>query len=81
MKNQDTDNKEKVKKDIDVSSDLNDLVTIIVDYYCFKAEFVPEDGENWKNGTEHAPSFIVPDRIDKKIEQAFLVQLEKYIKI
>ena len=74
------------KSDISATSDFNELITVIVDYYCFKGDFAKnneedgDEGEEWKKGIENEDQFSVPPKIDKLIEIAFIKQLEKYTK-
>lgn len=57
-------------------SDLGNLINTILDYYTFTQT---EEGEEWKKGTQHEHK-IVPDGVNKLVEQAFIVQLKKFIK-
>lgn len=67
-------------------SELNILVDMIVDYYCFKNNIFDEDqddADGWKKGTkyeENATNETIPDSIDKLIETAFTHQLKKFTK-
>lgn len=66
-------------------SELNELVAVIVDYYCFKFSYNGEDdedeGEEWKKKMEGIPDgFVVPKKIDKLIEEAFSSQLKKFVR-
>jgi len=67
-------------------AELNILVDMIVDYYCFKNNVFDdeqEDSERWKTGTKYEESEteeIIPTGIDKLIEQAFAHQLKKFTK-
>lgn len=67
-------------------AELNTLVDMIVDYYCFKNNVFDEDqddNENWKKGTKYDDSSkeeIIPAGIDKLIETAFAHQLKKFTK-
>ena len=63
-------------------SELNELIAVIVDYYCFKysynGEEDEEEGEEWKKKLESLPDgFVVPKKMDKLIEDAFSSQLKK----
>jgi hypothetical protein len=68
--------------------ELNQLIALIVDYYCFKTESVdPNESEdaadNWKKGTKwenkSRSQEYVPNDIDKLIKQTFKTQLKKFI--
>lgn len=67
-------------------AELNTLVDMIVDYYCFKNNVFDEeqdDNEQWKKGTKYEESEseeIIPAGIDKLIETAFSHQLKKFTK-
>lgn len=67
-------------------TDLNNLVNMIVDYYCFKNNVFDEDqddNEGWKKGTKYDDGNaedIIPDDIDKLIEKVFVHQLKKFSK-
>lgn len=68
-------------------AELNTLVDMIVDYYCFKNNVFDEDNqdenEQWKKGTKYEESEseeIIPAGIDKLIETAFAHQLKKFTK-
>ena len=65
-------------------SELNELIAVIVDYYCFKhsynGEEDEEEGEAWKKKLDSLPDgFIVPKKMDKLIEDAFSSQLKKFV--
>ncbi len=65
-------------------SELNELIAIIVDYYCFKhsynGEEDEEEGEEWKKKLEALPDgFVVPKKMDKLIEDAFSSQLKRFV--
>lgn len=78
MENQNQDNSK--------MGELNVLVDMIVDYYCFKNNVFDddqEDNENWKKGTkyeENNQQDIIPPAIDKLIEASFTHQLKKFTK-
>lgn len=57
-------------------TDLSNLINTILDYYSFSQ---PEEGEDWKKGTdlEHK---MIPEDVNKLVEQAFKTQLKKFIK-
>ena len=78
MKNPETDKKKIVSDENNSSYDFTELITTIVDYYCFKGQFFPEDGEEWKEKANLKPKFVIPDKMDEKIERAFIKQLEKF---
>ncbi|MDP2692830.1 MAG: hypothetical protein Q8O88_04295 [bacterium] len=64
-------------------SELNELIAIIVDYYCFKhsynGEEDEEEGEEWKKKMDSLPDgFIVPKKMDKLVEDAFSNQLKRF---
>lgn len=65
-------------------SELNVLVDMIVDYYCFKNNIFDEDqdeNEEWKKGTKYEKNEeIIPANIDKLIESSFAHQLKKFTK-
>lgn len=65
-------------------SELNSLVNMIVDYYCFKNNIFDddqEDDERWKKGTKFENNQeIIPDKVDGLIEKVFLHQLTKFSK-
>jgi len=66
-------------------SELNNLVNMIVDYYCFKNNIFDDDqeeDEKWKQGTkyENSPEEIIPGKIDSLIEKVFITQLNKFSK-
>lgn len=63
-----------------------ELISIIVDYYCFKNNIVDEEGdgeaEAWKVGTKYEhqiPESIIPEDIDSLIQKSFASQLKKFI--
>lgn len=63
-----------------------ELITIIVDYYCFKNNIEEDDdkeGDDWKVGTkyESGEEEIIPEEMNGLIEQAFKTQLQKFIKV
>ena len=64
--------------------ELNNLVNMVVDYYCFKNNIFEEDQEGeetWKKGTKYDDrEEIIPSKIDKLIEQVFITQLSKFNK-
>lgn len=67
------------------ASELNELVAVIVDYYCFKFSYNgdedEDEGEEWKKKMERLPDgFVVPKKVDKLIEDAFSSQLKKFVK-
>lgn len=66
-------------------TDLNNLVNMIVDYYCFKNNVHDdednEENESWKKGTKYEEEEkIIPDKIDSLIEKSFIHQLNKFTK-
>lgn len=65
-------------------TELNTLVNMIVDYYCFKNNVYDEDqedSENWKKGTKFEnESEIIPSKVDSLIEKVFMHQLNKFSK-
>lgn len=65
-------------------SELNTLVNMIVDYYCFKNNIFDdeeEDDEKWKKGTKFDnQEDIIPTKIDNLIEKVFVNQLNKFSK-
>ena len=66
-------------------SELNSLVDMIVDYYCFKNNTFDEDQEDdekWKKGSKYgnSPEEIIPGKIDVLIEKVFITQLNKFSK-
>lgn len=65
-------------------SELNTLVNMIVDYYCFKNNIFDdeeEDDEKWKKGTKFDnQEDIIPTKIDNLIEKVFINQLNKFSK-
>ena len=66
-------------------SELNNLVNMIVDYYCFKNNIFDDDqeeDEKWKKGTKYDESNdeIIPNKIDTLIEKVFVHQLNKFSK-
>lgn len=58
--------------------ELGYLVNVILDYYTSTGEASTE-GEEWKKGTEYEREAI-PQKIDKLVQQAFEVQLKKFIR-
>lgn len=62
---------------------LKEVITMIVDYYCFKNNMTEDkDGEveNWKVNTKYEQkNTIIPENINKLIEQTFKTQLKKFI--
>ena len=67
------------------ASELNELISGIVDYYCFKHSYNGEDdedeGEAWKKKMESVPDgFVVPKKVDRLIEDVFSSQLKRFIK-
>lgn len=62
------------------TSELNELIAVIVDYYCFKNNITDEEeGEEWKKKTGNVKENIVPEKLDGLIEKAFSSQLKRYI--
>lgn len=65
-------------------TELNTLVNMIVDYYCFKNNIFDEDqedNENWKKGTKFEnENEIIPQKVDSMIEKVFMHQLTKFSK-
>ncbi len=62
-----------------------ELITVIVDYYCFKNnidEEDEEDKEDWKIGTkfEEDGTEVIPQEMNHLIENAFKTQLKRFIK-
>ncbi len=55
--------------------ELGYLVNVILDYYISST---PEEGDEWKKGTEHDRESI-PQQIDKLVQKAFETQLKKFI--
>ena len=77
------DNTQQLGNDRSEVSELNELIAIIVDYYCFKhsynGEEDEEEGEEWKKKMESLPDgFVVPKKMDKLIEDAFSSQLKRF---
>lgn len=62
---------------------LKEVITMIVDYYCFKNNMIEDkdgDADNWKVNTKYEQkSNIIPENINKLIEQTFKAQLKKFI--
>lgn len=60
-----------------------ELIIIIVDYYAFKNQIVEDEdqlADAWKKNTKYEENNqIIPDYIDKLIEESFKSQLKKYI--
>lgn len=66
-------------------SELNNLVNMIVDYYCFKSNAFDseeqDENDNWKKGTKYESNEeIIPEKIDSLIEKSFIFQLNKFTK-
>lgn len=65
-------------------TDLNNLVNMIVDYYCFKNNVhddETEENESWKKGTKYEEEEqIIPEKINSLIEKSFIFQLNKFTK-
>jgi len=64
---------------------VKELVSIIVDYYCFKNNIIETEeveGEEWKIGTKHEVDVpeLIPEKIHKLIEKSFETQLGRFIK-
>lgn len=63
---------------------LKELVAVIVDYYCFKNDELineDEDDDNYtysKNDLDD--NSIIPEDIDKLIQESFKSQLKKFMK-
>lgn len=74
------------QKNSSSTTDLNTLVNMIVDYYCFKNNIfdddASDDNESWKKGTnlENPEEEIIPEKIDGLIEKVFEYQLKKFTK-
>jgi len=63
-------------------SELNELISIIVDYYCFKNNASDEEeGDEWKKKLKDVEdrTEIIPVNIDSLIGKSFASQLEKFI--
>lgn len=62
-------------------NDFNCLIGTILDYYSTKASFTEKkEGETWKQNTKfEEKNEVIPEIIDKKIENAFLIQLRKFV--
>jgi len=71
-------------QDYNSMSELNTLVNMIVDYYCFKNNIFDEeeeDDEKWKKGTKFDnEDEIIPDKVNNLIEKVFIHQLNKFSK-
>jgi hypothetical protein len=61
--------------------DLDCLIGTILDYYATKASFTDKkEGERWKENTKfEEKNEIIPEIIDQKIKNAFLIQLTKFV--
>lgn len=57
-------------------SDLSNLINSILDYYTFTQ---PEDGDEWKKGT-NLELRVVPDDLNELVRLAFKTQIKKFIK-
>lgn len=57
-------------------SDLGNLINTILDYYTFTQ---PEEGEEWKKGTD-LDNKVVPEDLNNLIGLAFKTQIRKFIK-
>jgi hypothetical protein len=64
-------------------NELSQLITLIVDYYCFKSENDPteDEAEEWRKGTKYdtKKNNSVPTDIDKLIKLSFKKQIKKFI--
>ncbi len=68
-------------------SALKELISVIVDYYCFKNDKINEseqdddDDKIWQKHIENSddkPKTIIPEEIDYLIEESFKSQLKKF---
>jgi hypothetical protein len=57
-------------------SDLSNLINAILDYYTLTQ---PEDGDEWKKGT-NLELKVVPDDLNELVSLAFKTQIKKFIK-
>jgi len=62
-------------------SELNELISVIVDYYCFKSKVSDEEeGDEWKKKfKEDGEEAIVPEILDGLIKKSFESQLKRFI--
>lgn len=62
-------------------SDFDCLVGTILDYYATKASFTDKrEGEKWKENTKfEEKNEVIPEIIDEKIKNAFLIQLSRFV--
>ena len=60
--------------------ELGYITGVILDYYSETGEQQPDEGEEWKVGTEHAskPGITIPEELDKEILKAFMTQIKKF---
>lgn len=61
---------------------LKELVAVIVDYYCFKNDDLineeDEENDNFYSKQDSEESGIIPEEIDKLIQESFKSQLKKF---
>ena len=60
-------------------SELSELITVIVDYYCFKSNITDDDeGDEWKKKSGVERENVIPEKLDSLIEKAFSNQLKRF---
>lgn len=60
-------------------SELSELISVIVDYYCFKGNITDEEeGDEWKKKAGVGHENTIPEKIDGLIEKAFSNQLKRF---
>ena len=83
------ENEEIIEKGIVETNQVNDktvvdfgyLLNIIIGYYSELEGEPPLEGDEWKKNTDsaEAASKFVPEDIDKKVKEAFISQIDKFI--
>ena len=59
-------------------SSLSDIVLNILDYYSFKQK-IEDEGDAWKKDTKYENQDLIPEDLDRKVKELFLITLEKLI--
>lgn len=69
---------EEIDKRNDDDSNLSNIIINILDYYSFKQR-IEDEGDAWKKGTKYENQDLVPEELDNKVKELFLITLENLI--
>lgn len=59
-------------------NEMSEVILNILDYYSFKQK-IEDEGDKWKEGTKYENEDLIPNDIDEKVKELFLIKLKNLI--